>query len=90
MARIEKHEMAVWAVKFVGEDNILTGECYHYRFRNQSKQTAGADKKIYLHSIDVATGRSTVLQEYTGHSQVVRGISLRTDGKGFWSCGNDG
>lgn len=25
VAKIEKHEMAVWAVKFVGEDRILTG-----------------------------------------------------------------
>jgi len=27
VAKIEKHEMAVWAARFVGEDRILTGMC---------------------------------------------------------------
>ncbi|CAK9781176.1 PFU-domain-containing protein [Cutaneotrichosporon oleaginosum] len=72
---IKGHKQAVWAVKFVGEDRVLT---------------ASADKEIILHAIDVANGRSTPLQTYTGHTEPVRGLSLRPDGKGFWSCGNDG
>ncbi|WWC89009.1 uncharacterized protein L201_003926 [Kwoniella dendrophila CBS 6074] len=72
---IEGHEQAVWSVKFVGEDRLLT---------------ASADKKIILHSLDVASGRSTPLQTYTGHSEPVRGLSLKPDGQGFWSCANDG
>ncbi|WRT66660.1 uncharacterized protein IL334_003620 [Kwoniella shivajii] len=72
---IEGHEQAIWAVKFVGEDRLLT---------------ASADKKIILHSLDVASGRSTPLQTYTGHTEPVRGLSLKPDGKGFWSCANDG
>jgi phospholipase A-2-activating protein len=72
---IEGHKQAVWAVKFVGEDRVLT---------------ASADKTITLHAIDVANGRSTPLQTYTGHTEPVRGLSLRPDGQGFWSCGNDG
>ncbi|WVF71170.1 hypothetical protein IAT40_005968 [Kwoniella sp. CBS 6097] len=71
---ISAHEQAIWSVKFVGEDRILT---------------ASADKKIILHSLDIASGRSTPLQEYTGHSEPVRGLSLKPDGKGFWSCAND-
>ena len=51
MARIEKHEMAVWAVKFVGEDNILTGECYHYRFAiNLNRQLARTRRYTYTPS----------------------------------------
>ncbi|KAK8864675.1 hypothetical protein IAR55_001927 [Kwoniella newhampshirensis] len=73
--QIEGHEQAIWAVKFIGEDRLLT---------------ASADKKIILHSLDVASGRSTPMQEYTGHTEPVRGLSLRPDGKGFWSCANDG
>ncbi|BEJ16389.1 hypothetical protein CspHIS471_0509940 [Cutaneotrichosporon sp. HIS471] len=72
---IEGHKQAVWAVKFVGEDRVLT---------------ASADKTITLHAIDIANGRSTPLQTYTGHTEPVRGLSLRADGQGFWSCGNDG
>ncbi|WVQ79673.1 hypothetical protein IAT38_001773 [Cryptococcus sp. DSM 104549] len=72
---IKGHEQAIWAVKFVGEDRLLT---------------ASADKKIILHSLDVASGRSTPLQEYTGHTEPVRGLALRADGQGFWSCANDG
>ncbi|WVQ99687.1 hypothetical protein IAU59_006826 [Kwoniella sp. CBS 9459] len=71
---ISAHEQAIWSVKFVGEDRILT---------------ASADKKIILHSLDMASGRSAPLQEYTGHSEPVRGLSLKPDGKGFWSCAND-
>lgn len=50
---------------------------------------ASADMSIILHSFDLGTGRSTVLQKYSGHTQPVRGLALRPDGKGFWSCGND-
>ncbi|WVR06773.1 hypothetical protein IAU60_003808 [Kwoniella sp. DSM 27419] len=71
---ITSHEQAIWAVKFVGEDKLLT---------------ASADKKIILHSLDIASGRTTPLQEYTGHTEPVRGLSLRPDGTGFWSCAND-
>lgn len=52
--------------------------------------SASADKTIVLHHIDAAAGKTTPLQHYTGHTDVVRGISLRPDGRGFWSCGNDG
>ncbi|WWC62195.1 uncharacterized protein I303_104790 [Kwoniella dejecticola CBS 10117] len=72
---IEGHEQAIWAVKFVGEDRLLT---------------ASADKQIILHSLDVSSGRSTPLQTYTGHTEPVRGLSLKPDGTGFWSCANDG
>ncbi|ORY26315.1 putative phospholipase A-2-activating protein [Naematelia encephala] len=72
--KIQVHEQAVWAVRFVGEDRLLT---------------AAADKKIILHAIDLASGTSHPLQEYTGHTEPVRGLSLKPDGKGFWSCGND-
>ncbi|WWC94553.1 hypothetical protein V866_001399 [Kwoniella sp. B9012] len=72
---IQSHDQAIWAVKFVGEDRLLT---------------ASADKKIILHSLDIASGRSTPLQTYTGHSEPVRGLSLKPDGTGFWSCANDG
>ncbi|WVQ77835.1 hypothetical protein IAR50_007530 [Cryptococcus sp. DSM 104548] len=72
---IKAHEQAVWSVKFVGEDRLLS---------------ASADNKIILHSLDVASGRSTPLQTYTGHTQPVRGLALRPDGQGFWSCSNDG
>ncbi|WWC69902.1 uncharacterized protein I206_103845 [Kwoniella pini CBS 10737] len=72
---IEGHEQAIWAVKFVGEDRLLT---------------ASADKKITLHSLDVSSGRSTPLQTYSGHTEPVRGLSLKPDGTGFWSCANDG
>ncbi|ORX35613.1 PLAA family ubiquitin binding-domain-containing protein [Kockovaella imperatae] len=72
--RLEAHQQAVWAVRFVGEDRTML---------------AAADNKIFLHSIDIASGSSTVLQEYTGHSQPVRGLSLTSDTKGFWSCAND-
>ncbi|WOO81219.1 Phospholipase A-2-activating protein [Vanrija pseudolonga] len=72
--QIETHTQAVWAVKFVGEDRLLT---------------ASADKTITLHAIDVVNGKSHPLQTYTGHSQPVRGLSLRPDGTGFWSCAND-
>lgn len=51
---------------------------------------ASADKTITLHAIDLANGTSTPLQTYTGHTEPVRGLSLRPDGQGFWSCGNDG
>ncbi|CAD6591836.1 MAG: hypothetical protein TREMPRED_000211 [Tremellales sp. Tagirdzhanova-0007] len=73
--KIEVHEQAVWAIRFVGEDRLLT---------------ASADKKIILHAIDVRSGTTHQLQEYSGHTEPVRGLSLRTDSKGFWSCGNDG
>ncbi|TYJ54476.1 hypothetical protein B9479_004895 [Cryptococcus floricola] len=72
---IKAHEQAVWSVKFVGNDRLLT---------------ASADNKIILHALDVASGRSTPLQTYTGHTQPVRGLALRPDGQGFWSCANDG
>ncbi|WVW84162.1 hypothetical protein I302_106192 [Kwoniella bestiolae CBS 10118] len=72
---VQSHDQAIWAVKFVGEDRLLT---------------ASADKKIILHSLDIASGRSTPLQTYTGHSEPVRGLSLKPDGSGFWSCANDG
>jgi phospholipase A-2-activating protein len=51
--------------------------------------TASADKTIVLHAFDISTGSSTVLQTYTGHTEPVRGLALRPDGEGFWSCGND-
>ncbi|ODO08391.1 phospholipase A-2-activating protein [Cryptococcus wingfieldii CBS 7118] len=72
---IKAHEQAIWSVKFVGEDRLLT---------------ASADNRIILHSLDLASGRSTPLQTYTGHTQPVRGLALRPDGQGFWSCSNDG
>ncbi|KAL1411377.1 hypothetical protein Q8F55_002333 [Vanrija albida] len=72
--QIETHTQAVWAVKFVGEDRLLT---------------ASADNSITLHAIDVQNGKSHPLQTYTGHSQPVRSLSLRPDGTGFWSCAND-
>ncbi|KAK1923997.1 WD40-repeat-containing domain protein [Papiliotrema laurentii] len=71
---IKDHSNAVWAVHFVGEDRLLT---------------AGSDNRILLHAIDINAGTSTVLQEYGGHEQPIRGVSLTTDGKGFWSCSND-
>lgn len=43
-----------------------------------------------LHAIDGKRGTSSQLQEYSGHSDPVRGLSLRADEQGFWSCGNDG
>ncbi|KIR59591.1 phospholipase A-2-activating protein [Cryptococcus bacillisporus CA1873] len=73
--QIKAHEQAVWSVKFVGEDRILT---------------ASADKKIILHSFDPASGRTTPIQTYTGHTEPVRGLALRADRQGFWSCANDG
>ncbi|KAL7422039.1 hypothetical protein Q5752_003812 [Cryptotrichosporon argae] len=69
---IEGHQQAVWAVKFVGEDKLLT---------------ASADKTITLHSLS-ATGAKPI-RSYTGHSDCVRGLAVRPDGSGFWSCGND-
>ena len=92
---IEGHEQAVWAVKFVGEDRILTGELetdWEFGWADSvgSAFLGSADKKIILHTFDVKTGTSTPLQEYTGHTEPVRGLSLRTDGQGFWSCANDG
>jgi phospholipase A-2-activating protein len=29
VVKITKHEQAVWAVKFVGEDRLLTGDSRH-------------------------------------------------------------
>ena len=91
--KIEVHDQAVWAVRFVGEDRILTGEngtALQESADSGLRSPAAADKKIILHAIDVASGKSNALQEYSGHAEPVRGLSLRTDGKGFWSCGNDG
>ena len=82
----DNHSNAVWSVKFIGEDRLLTGESLSC---NGSSTIAGSDNKIILHSIDVNSGKSTVLQEYTGHEQPVRGVSLTKDGQGFWSCSND-
>ncbi|KAK4685850.1 phospholipase A-2-activating protein, partial [Tremellales sp. Uapishka_1] len=72
---IKGHQQAVWAVKFVGEDRILT---------------ASADKSITLHLLDFDHKTATPLQTYSGHTDCVRGLSLRPNQQGFWSCGNDG
>lgn len=83
----------MWAVKFVGEDRVLTGELHLRRWdcwNSWLTMVASADNKIKLHSIDVCNGKSTVMQEYTGHTQPVRGLSLKPDARGFWSCANDG
>ena len=84
----------MWAVKFVGEDRLLTGELLGFmrtlQPRHGAERVASADNKIKLHSIDASNGKSTVIQEYTGHTQPVRGLSLKPDGQGFWSCANDG
>lgn len=82
----------MWSVKFVGEDRVLTGQSPDIRTRTCGKAdaVASADNKIKLHSIDIQNGKSTVMQKYTGHTQPVRGLSLKPDGKGFWSCANDG
>lgn len=85
--QIEGHKQAVWAVKFVGEDRVLTGE---FQLEMTGLIPASADKTIILHAIDVSNGTSTPLQTYSGHTEPVRGLSLRPDGQGFWSCGNDG
>lgn len=92
--KIEAHEQAVWAIRFVGEDRLLTG-AIRLTFDNDLANAvihvaASADKKIILHTLDVRKGTTHQLQEYSGHSEPVRGLSLKTDGQGFWSCGNDG
>lgn len=88
--QIETHTQAVWAVKFVGEDRLLTGASLRsFSSRLLTDPPASADKTITLHAIDVDNGKSHPLQTYTGHSQPVRGLSLRPDGTGFWSCAND-
>lgn len=90
VATIEAHEQAVWAVRFIGEDRILTGSWSSPDPYLANMPQASADKKIILHSFDISSGRSTILQEYSGHTEPVRGLSLKKGGKGFWSCGNDG
>lgn len=90
--KIEGHEQAIWAVKFIGEDRLLTGKLPvpTRLVRGDSLPSlASADKTIVLHQFDVAKGTSTPLQTYTGHTEPVRGLSLTPDKKGFWSCGND-
>lgn len=86
--KIEGHEQAVWAVRFVGKDRLLTGWPSFLR-KSHTLTSASADKTIILHSFDVASGSTAKLQTFTGHDGPVRGLSLRPDGKGFWSCAND-
>lgn len=87
--KIEGHKQAVWAVRFIGEDRLLTGKLLLLG-QDQANISASADKTIVLHQLDLAKGTSKPLRTYTGHTEPVRGLSLQPGGKGFWSCGNDG
>ena len=87
--KIEGHKQAVWAVKFIGEDRLLTGRSTGMT-SEESSSVASADKTIVLHQLDLAKGTSKPIRTYTGHTEPVRGLSLQPGGKGFWSCGNDG